>query len=213
MVIDDSVLLGFSDGSLVSLDRVGGDVQWDRRVGEGRYPDLVAAPVHHGTDVFVSGYFKPLVAIDVATRNVRWRLEYGAANASLVVESEPLTVIHHPGTDGKLRTVAAITGAELWEWDSGTAGALTTPVLTEAGLLVGSSDGGLYLIDPTAGELVWEYSEDRLLDGVTAAPVVEGRQVLFVTNAGRIHSMLVPVPPGEDDFDESPTASRTRRPL
>lgn len=198
VVVEDLVLLGFSDGALVALDRARGDVLWDRRIGEGRYPDLVAAPVVWGTDVYASGYFEPLVALDLATQNVRWRLDHGAANAVAIgTETEP-ALVYHPGTDGKLRAVVALTGAVRWTWDSATTGAVTTPVLTPAGLLIGSSEGGLWLLDPESGEIRWTYDR-ALLDGVTSTPTIDGRQLLFVTNAGRLYSMLAPMQDREAD--------------
>lgn len=192
LVHDDEVILGFSNGTLVAVDRETGEEHWSRSVGEGRYPDIVADPVIVGNDLVTSGYFRPLVAIDLPTRNIRWRLDVGGANAVTVGEIDGATVLFHPGTDGKLRAVSGLTGAELWAWDSKTTGALTTPVSTEAGLLVGSSEGGLYLIDPSTGQEQWRWHERWRLDGVSATPVVDGRQVLFVTNAGLLYSMVVP---------------------
>jgi len=197
MVIGDEVLFGFSDGFVVALDADEGDVSWERRVGEGRYPDLVAAPVPYQSDIFAAGYFTPLVAIDQATRNIRWRLELGAASAPAIDTSAEDAVLYLPGTDGVLHAVATITGAELWTWDSESAGALTTPLITPAGLVVGSSDGQIYLVDPIDGQEVWRYHEPVLLDGVTNAPAIDGRQILFVSNAGWLHSMLVPREPRE----------------
>ena len=193
VIVDDLVLLGFSDGALVALDRESGAPRWERQVGEGLYPDLVAQPVVVGTDVLVSGYSEPLVAVDLASQNVRWRMEYGSA-AQLGVSDDggPLVTVFHPGTDGVLRSVVALTGAEKWAWDSGTGGALTTPVQTDFGLLIGSSDGGLYALDPNTGRELWRFRQDFLLEGVTAAPSVVGRQLLFTTNAGKLYSMLAP---------------------
>lgn len=192
VLVDDEVVLGFSDGSVVSLDATTGEVRWERAVGEGRYPDLVAAPTAWRNDIFASGYFEPFVAIDRETRNVRWRLDYGAANAALLDTRAEEAVLYHPGTDGVLRAVVARTGEEVWAWDSETPGALTTPVATDAGLVVGSSDGQIYLVDASTGKLLWRYHEEVRLQGVTGMPSVSGRQLLFVTNAGYLHSMLSP---------------------
>ncbi|MEQ1501620.1 MAG: PQQ-binding-like beta-propeller repeat protein [Myxococcota bacterium] len=103
-------------------------------------------------------------------------------------------VLIHPGSDGKLRAVATLTGAELWTWDSGTTGALTSPVETPAGLLVGSSEGSVYLVDPKTGDELWRWHEPYLLRGVSAEPAVDGRQAVFVSNAGYLYSLIVPAP-------------------
>jgi outer membrane protein assembly factor BamB len=195
LVLDELVVLGFSDGSLVTVNRETGDQVWDRRVGEGRYPDLVAAPTAHGQDIYSSGYFRPLVAIDQTSHNIRWRQDIGAANSPVIDDSGAATILFHPGTDGKLRAIVTLTGAEKWTWNSGTTGALTSPVITPAGLLVGSSEGSLYLVDKESGAQLWRYHEEVRLEGIAAPPVVAGRQLLFVTNAGNLYSMLVPKEP------------------
>lgn len=181
------VLAGFSDGALVALDAGDGEVNWERRVGEGRYPDLIATPLVVGSDCYVGGYSEPLVSVDLASRNVRWRLDVGsAASPTLVGE-----VLYHGATDGKLRAIDRQTGATLWTWDSETTGALTQPQALDAGLLVSSSDGSMYIVD-SEGSLVWEYDPGFLLAGITVAPVIVGRQLVAVTNAGWIMSLLSP---------------------
>jgi outer membrane protein assembly factor BamB len=199
-VVGDLVLLGFSSGTIAAVNLESGEEVWKRSVGEGRYPDLVSDPVASGNDVYTSGYFKPLVAIDLPSHNVRWRLDVGAARAPLL--SQPADgsapILYHPGTDGRLRAVATLTGAELWRWDSGTSGALTSPVPTAAGLLVGSSEGGIYLVDPADGHEVWRWHEPYLLRGLSSEPAVDGRQVVFVSNAGYLYSMVSPGPDRPD---------------
>lgn len=191
--VGDDVLMGFSDGTIVAIDQATGDLEWARRVGEGRYADLVAAPAVLARDIFVSGYLQPLVALDVETRAVRWRADVGAAGTPLAIDLDGVGMLFHPGVDGVLRAYVALTGAEKWRWDSGSGGALTAPVATEAGLLVGSADGSLHLVDEDTGAELWSYDRDHQLNGVSAAPTVAGRQLLFTTNAGRLYSMLAPV--------------------
>lgn len=193
VVIDGEVLVGFSDGSIVALSAGAGDVIWNHRVGLGRYPDLVAEPSTDAALVFVSGYFEPLVALERSNRKVRWTLPYGAAAGALLHQVGDESVLFHPGTDGKLRAIASASGLLLWEWDSGNSGALTEPVWTEAGLLVGSSNDTVSLIVPETGEVRWSFEPPMMMEGITSAPVVAGRQLLFVSNSGRIYSMLAPV--------------------
>lgn len=205
VVVDRTVLCGFSDGSLVALDVSRGDISWERSVGEGRYPDLVAAPIAAGTDVFASGYFAPLVAIDRKTLRVRWRVDHGSASPpALWTDADGQVVLLHPGTDGTLRAIVALTGELRWSWDSGSTGALTTPQITPAGVMLGSSEGGLWLVDPATGTTAWTYDEDQMLEGLAVEPTIAGRQVLFVTNAGRLHSMVVPKK--TTPFDDRPFA-------
>jgi outer membrane protein assembly factor BamB len=195
---DDLAVLGFSSGVVVAVDLETGEERWKRGVGEGRYPDIVADPVTVGTDLYTSGYYRPLVAIDLPSHNVRWRVDAGAAHAVAVDEDAGGQVmLYHPGSDGILRAVVALTGAELWSWNSGSSGALTTPLITDAGLLVASSETSIWLVDPVTGETVWRWHEPWMLQGISADPAIEGRQAMFVTNAGFLYSLIVPRPSPE----------------
>ena len=158
---------------------------------EGRYPDISANPIARATDVIVGGYTEPLLALDVASRNVRWRLDVGSAAAPTLDPTDGRT-IYHGGVNGILQSVDAVTGAPGWTWDSETKAALTTPVWTDAGLLVGSTAGGLYLISPGDGTERWRLDTGYLLSGISAEPAIEGRQVVVVTNAGNLVSLVAP---------------------
>lgn len=191
------LLVGFSDGALVSLAPDSGDVRWLLRVGEGKYPDIVADPaVAADRIVFASGYFEPTVALDLETRRVRWTADFGAAAPSRLLTLGDRLLLLHPGTDGALRAFDAATGDPVWTWESLTDGALTAPEETPLGVLVGSTAGTLTLLNPADGTELWHYEPLRVLEGVSTAPAVRGRQVVFVTNAGRLYSLVTPAEDG-----------------
>lgn len=193
--VGDDLVAGFSDGGLVAFAPSTGDVRWQVRVGTGRYPDLVATPTPYKELLFVSGYDEPLVALDLAERKSIWEAPYGAASSAVVQGDGDAAMLLHPGTDGILRAMAVQTGLERWTWDAGDDGALSMPVITPAGVLVASSEGTVTLVDPANGLESWGFHSSVNLDGVTSAPVVDGRQLLFVTNAGFLHSMITPLGP------------------
>ncbi len=192
VVVGEEVLVGFSSGDMVALSATGGDVRWAKRVGVGRYPDVVAEPSISEDLVFVSGYFEPLLAVERDGHRIRWTLDQGSAASALLAGAGGEAVLYHPGTDGKLRAIDAQTGEKLWTWESKGQGALTTPVLTGAGLVVGSSSGTVHLVSTDDGTTVWTYQPMFVMEGVSTAPVVDGRQLLFVSNAGKLYSLLAP---------------------
>jgi outer membrane protein assembly factor BamB len=122
---------------------------------------------------------------------VRWRLDVGSAAAPTLDPTDGRTV-YHAGVDGILQSVDGLTGAVGWSWNSETNAALTAPLWTDAGLLVGSSAGGLYLISPRDGSERWRLEAGHLLSGISVEPAVEGRQVVLVTNAGNLLSLVAP---------------------
>jgi len=178
------VLLGFSDGNLLALSADMGQVVWERQVGEGRYPDLIATPVISENDILLGAFSKPFLALDKATHSPRWSLNLGTA-AEVSVYGE---VLFLGGSDGKLRAIDQKTGEIQWVWDSETAGALTAPQLTPAGIVVASSDGGIYLVSPSTGTLSWTYQPNHSLDGISAAPLVAGDRLIAVSNGGTLFS-------------------------
>jgi outer membrane protein assembly factor BamB len=199
-------VVGFSDGSVVALEHASGDLLWELQVGAGQYPDMVAPVAVFDTMILAAGYGGPLLAIDVRDGAVRWRADVGAASAGILLETaEGNPIFVHPGTDGSLRAFDPRDGTVLWTWQSGRGGALTTPVLTEAGLVVGSSLGVLAIVDPLRGTTAWRWHEDRRLQGISVAPAVEGRQLLVVSNAGRIYAMLSPREPSAAPHETRPT--------
>ena len=189
----DLVLAGFSDGRLVALDARTGETRWQRTVGEGEYPDLIASARPADGAALVAGFAEPLVYMDLETRYVRWRREEGGPQpAALVDLGDGQTTVFHGGVDGQLRRYDLRTGDLAWEWDSGTGTSLSTPQLTEAGLLVAASGGTVYLVDAAAGTTLWAYEPSFQLAGISSAPAVDGRRAVVVTNAGFIMSFVSP---------------------
>ena len=62
--------------------------------------------------------------------------------------------------------------------------------MTEAGLFVGTAGGELFLIDEDSGKVSWRLMPGRQISGFSASIAVEGRQMVVVTNAGRVMSLL-----------------------
>lgn len=197
-VTSELVLTGHSDGTLVALRRADGEPVWQRRVGQGRYPDLIAPAVviedpEHvvGDAVLTMGYAEPTLALGLDDRVVRWRLDEVGGAESVAREG---SLVYIGGVDGKLRAVDTVDGEVRWTWDSGTSGALAEPVLTPAGVLIGASAGGLSLVNRATGETVWSLALDHQLDGVSAAPAVAGDEAWVLTNAGNLVHLVSPGP-------------------
>ena len=191
VVVNDELLVGFSDGAVLALDISTGRPIWEARVGEGRYPDIIGTPRVEGDDLYVGGYSEPFVALDLRNRTPRWRIDAGTAAEPLVEDQ----LLFHPSTDGKLRAVRRDTGEVLWTFETGDSGALSSPQATAIGVLVSSSDEGIYLVNRETGALIWRYDPGYQLNGVTAGLTVVGRQILALTNAGTLLSFVAPAPP------------------
>jgi len=183
---EDNVLVGFHDGTLVALSMELGERKWQRSVGEGRYTDVIGRPAIVGEDVIVSGFSSPLLSIKLDSRNVRWRIDTGGATDVVVADGTGF----HGGSDGKLLAFDLINGSEEWSWESPKEASLTSPLITEAGIFVGTNNGGLYLLDIETGKESWRYTAGKTIAGFTAGMHSQGRQLVAVTNSGRVLSFV-----------------------
>ena len=188
VVHGDLVLAGFHNGALVGLNKETGAREWQRQVGEGRYSDLIGSPVVVGGDAIVAAFSSPLMSLNLETQSVRWRVDAGGSDVPVISGER----VYHGGSDGSLRAVDVLTGAPHWTWEAPGGGALTAPVLTEAGMFIGSSNGGVTLLDEATGEVEWTLEPGYRISGVSAEIAVNGRQMVVVTNAGRIISLVAP---------------------
>ncbi len=178
----ETVIAGFSDGSVVALSGETGAIEWQKQVGEGIYPDIIATPIVAGNNIYTGGFEGPFVALAPQTNSIRWSLDIGTT-------SEPTydnNAIFHGGSDGILRKIDTITGQVIWEWDAGIEGSLTTPRLTPAGIITSSTEETIYLIDASNGEEIWRYVDDLTLSGMSSPISVSEHGFYAVTNKGTL---------------------------
>lgn len=176
------VVLGFSDGAVVRVDRKTADILEQVWNGSGRYPDIIAQPTDLKDGVLVSGFEKP--TWKQVDKSVRWEQAIGGNHSALVLEEQNGVLVLHPGGDGILRKIDSTSGSVLWSWDSETGAALTMPQMTSSGVFVSSSVGGLWLIDPSSGEPIWTYQTDYIFAGAMHAPLIVDDQIFLLNKTG-----------------------------
>ena len=64
--------------------------------------------------------------------------------------------------------------------------------------LLGNGPHGSPLIDPEVGAPTWMFDPGYVVEGLAAAPAVEGRQVVFATNGGNLYSLVTPLAANDD---------------
>ena len=152
--------------------------------GRGQVHDIIGRPAVVGEDVIINGsrhrWCRWLIP------DCRWRVETGGSTDVVVDEG----VGFFAASNGNLMAIDLINGSTRWSWESPKGSALTTPVLTDAGLYVGTANGGLFLIDEKTGDQEWSFVPGVTISGFTAGLAVEGRQLVAVTNQGRVMSFV-----------------------
>jgi hypothetical protein len=183
------VLAGFSDGSLVNLDRESGEVLWSLRVAEGDFPDVAGDPlwVEEHQSLILSSYSGPLVAIDPETKTERWRLELGGLGAPAV--ERKLLYVADP--QASVHAIDVESGVEQWTFElpKGPGGG----VVVRSGLVfVSDRHGTLHALDRFTGELRWSWRPGFIVSGIWHPPAVDDTWFLLHSNEGRIQAMHHP---------------------
>ncbi len=199
-VVDGMVLQGFSDGFVVALDRDTGAELWAMQVGDGRFPDIQAEVIEHEGLLIAAAFGGPTVAIDPSTQSIRWKAEEGAVSTMIKTQD----ALYTSSGRGALVALDPDTGTTQWRWEPKDK-QLGPPVRVGSSLLVGETTGTLHVIDRYEGTETWRYrpSNGSRLSGVAGAAHVAGRQVLFVSAGGTVHSLLGASPRADDPSEET----------
>ena len=80
----------------------------------------------------------------------------------------------------------ALTGDDIWSYDTGRFASRDFPALVVDGAYYLSPNEFLHAVDAATGELLWTYQADGL---ISVAPVVADGAVFAVTEAGRIFAV------------------------
>ncbi|MGC6508273.1 MAG: PQQ-binding-like beta-propeller repeat protein [Myxococcota bacterium] len=185
------IYAGFSDGAIVQLKSADGGIENIRWIGEGRYPDIIAAPSIIESQLIVSGAESPLSGQALSLQDEYWQLDVGSNHSVTELDEDGFL---HSGSDGVLRAIEKRTGAELWSWDSEIQAALSEPILSDMGIIVSSSGGTVYCIDPETHNLRWQFQPDYHISGLQHSPVIDGRDIVWLSNHGFLYAFRFPEP-------------------
>ncbi len=167
---------GFADGSVVALDAKTGAVKWDRKVGRGDYPDVNASVQVAGDRLYVASYGGQVVALDRASGDVVWEAKAPLAYKARL-DGDALFVV----TPTNVIAFDARSGRQLWT--APLDGSPHADPLTLKGLVVVANGKGLLVLDRRNGKKVRLFTRGS---GSTAAPVVSGKRLYALSNAGEL---------------------------
>jgi outer membrane protein assembly factor BamB len=150
-VIDDKVIVGSSEGQLLCLDKLQGQVLWTTQLG---VRPLSSPAIQNGT-VFVASSLG-VDAVDMQTGISIWEFATSWPVTSTPAVADGLVFV---GTENNDRVYALdqSTGNPLWNFF--TSGWLTAPAVDSSKqlVIVGSKDYKLYAFEEHTGLLEWRY--------------------------------------------------------
>lgn len=186
-VSDHHVVVGFSNGKLLSFHRLDGSVEWERQLGEAkgrsdvsRMADISADPVIAQGIVYAVSYRGRLAALSLETGQPIWERSVSSASG-LSISSKWLYVSE---TDGSVRAMSRHSGDTLWKQPALGGRRLTKPVLWQDVLVVGDDEGYCHFINPYEGTPMGRMRIDN--KGIDAAPLVMGEELVVLGRSGKL---------------------------
>jgi outer membrane protein assembly factor BamB len=182
----DLVLIGFSDGALVALNKNSGSVTWEQILNRNkRFRDVDATPVVDGDTIYASSYDGALYALNRTDGKILWSVDEGGYDEVLISGN----TLYYSTTTGKTMALDKGSGKVLWTKDNPT-GIGTGPVMFKNVLMVGEMEGALRFLDARNGDLLAEFAPGR---GVTSKPTVDPKkgEVYFMSHDANLFALRV----------------------
>jgi outer membrane protein assembly factor BamB len=175
--------VGFSDGTLVSLDLADGGVRWEKSLapsGSGQFLDVDTSPVLDASGrVYAASYTGGLHALDAETGDVVWS-SVAQGLTSLMVHGD---VVIATGDD-RLDAYLADNGKLIWSRTLEERAGLETVLVK--GMLLVPAQHSLLFVDPRTGRsrIAWNPGK-----GISAPPRVVGTKAYVLSNNGYLYAL------------------------
>jgi outer membrane protein assembly factor BamB len=181
----EDLLVGFSDGYLVSLNGASGEVVWARSLAAAsdQFVDVDSTPTIVGNVIYAASYSGGLYALDARDGTVRWRVGIEGVGAVRVAGrrlyfAAPRQGLHAADLDGHV----------IWRQGLTQAGDLTSPVVVGPYLVFSGSRAGLFIVDRENGRLLEIFNPGS---GVCAPPTLDekGGRLYVLSNGGALYAL------------------------
>ncbi len=191
LVDGQEVIVGLSDGFLVSLNLSDGQLKWERKLHQGtKFTDVDAHPVLEDNVLYVPSYDGSLYALKRQNGEVLWRFDAGGAKRVLIEENK----LYFPSSDGSIYALDKQSGKTLWHFEMD-GGAPTQMISTDRYLVVGSSFQYLYVLDKATGKGLYRFNAGNG-SGFSGSPAYDPntRRVYFLSDAGNLYAFRIRKP-------------------
>lgn len=180
----DLLIVGFSDGAAVALNRSSGTLVWETNLNRNkRFRDVDASPVVDGNNIYISSYDGALYSLRRSDGQVQWSVDDGGYDDALVQGSQ----LFYTSSSGKTMALDKASGRVLWTRVN-PKGIAMGPVMYKGVLIVGEMSGALRFIDARSGDLLGQFEPGR---GVTSRPAVDtsNNEVYFVSTDANVFAL------------------------
>ncbi|MGX6641858.1 outer membrane protein assembly factor BamB [Legionella pneumophila] len=191
IIVDNLVLVGFSDGKLDALELQTGRLIWQRSIAYGtgasdveRLVDIDSDPIISNNVAYLATYQGYIGALSLSNGQFIWRKPASVYKNMLLSHNN----LYFTDSNDVLWSLNSSTGQVNWKQTSLKARGLTAPALVGGNLAVGDKTGYLHILSTQTGELL---GRSQLSGGVTVSPSVSGKNMYVLTNNGMLNQLSV----------------------
>ncbi len=179
-----NLYVGFSDGSLVSLNSKTGTPQWEILLNKNlRFKDIDSSPVIDGDLIYINSYDDKIYCVSKNNGQIIWKSDFGGSTTPLI-SGDKLIV-------GSSRQQLASLNKQNGNlnWKKELSGISTDPVTAKGFVLIGESQGKLKLFDLLTGDLKTSFDPGR---GIMSKIYVDSQQqIYFISGEGNIYGLKI----------------------
>ena len=177
LVVDNTLVVGSSDGNLYAFDTEKELELWRFPVGA----EVWSAPAAADGIVYFGSLDHNVYAVDLEEGSRVWQFETAGA-----VAAAPLVVggtVYVGSFDGVFYALDAKTGDEEWRFEEASNWYWAGAVAGEGAVYAPSLDGNLYALDASTGELLWTLETDG---PVVGSPAIVSDMIAVGSGDGKI---------------------------
>jgi outer membrane protein assembly factor BamB len=200
----NTVIAGFDNGRLLSVDLDTGNVVWDSmlvppsgRSDLERLSDVDGRISVVGQDVYASGYQGRVAAVAVESGQVLWSREI----SSYVGVEADWTNVYTTDDKGKVFAIFRRNGSESWRQESLLRREPTLPVAFHTTVAVGDLEGYLHFFSVIDGVPVARLRMGK--QAISSSPVVVAGRLYVQSDSGDIAAYAVQEPKGQRDAPDT----------
>lgn len=169
---------------LVALAAESGDEEWSFTHGT-ETAAVFSTPVVHDGQVFLGSPDGNVYALDAATGDVQWTVEFGTPVVSGPAVTEAVTFASD--RDGDVRAIDRESGERLWRASLDFPGSVRgPPTVAEESLYVASAAGTIRALDTASGDEQWRFD---LGEEVRSGVVAIGGRLYVQTTEGTLYAL------------------------
>lgn len=176
---DLTLYFGSSDGNLYALNAHTGKKKWAFKTNG----IIHTSPALYKGKVYIGSWDTFLYAVDARTGKLHWKFETGKQPVYHVLEGIQSSaacadgIVYFGSRDGFFYALNAFTGKQIWKYAADNSWVLTTPVIKDGSVYIGTSDTYLLLaFDARTGKEKMRYKTNGY---IYSSPAISGSTVYF----------------------------------